>query len=412
MLTSSSPGLSGQFQRSFTSLKRRPPIHPPGVGRGVGASGRHSPSHGSIGQAAGDIGVRGREPGPTDTVPALLTPGEGVLTRGAMGLLPRGSVEAMNALAARRNGGTLPLPGKRFRGAMKMEGGGEVRGPTVEINPHARRPLDDRLLSLLERLREASEFGDVQDATQRRGVNLGQYGQPLRLQGGGEVPGIGYVSKAQQDPVWQDIQLQAPRIDITQLKSKAAMQGIDPKTISSVLQLFGSGYGSGLSANYARAGSPTPVYGQSGYPSAIPVQGYGIGGMVGEPIEFPEANMSPQYTYAPSMEIGGAINPAYPSPPTPTPVAPIAQAGSPADLGDFGGTVGTPAPYSGIVPGYYGPTSGLNFIGSYFNPGGGGWQNATGNYGSGAYSGGLTGPAGWGLMVGGGGGGSHPIAKL
>jgi hypothetical protein len=98
------------------------------------------------------------------------------------------------------------------------------------------------------------------------------------------------VSQSQQDPAWQEVSLNAPHIDIGKLKSSAQNQGISPSTISSVLNLIkqtGGGLSNAQSGFYSAAGSSTPVYGESGYPSAIPVSGYAGGGEITGPNTIP-----------------------------------------------------------------------------------------------------------------------------
>jgi hypothetical protein len=184
-----------------------------------------------------------------------------------------------------------------------MQSGGEARGPVVEINPRG-RDREEAALSLLDRLELGRGQGDVGDAVYRGGAVLPpatMRRNPLMLAYGGEVSpttgGIGYVSQAQQDPAWQAVQLSAPSVDISKLKNSAQNQGISPSTIQSVMALLNQsgayGKGGGLTGAqagyYGAAGSSTPVYGESGYPSAIPVSGYATGGGVGY------ADAPPQY---------------------------------------------------------------------------------------------------------------------
>ena len=109
----------------------------------------------------------------------------------------------------------------------------------------------------------------------------------------------------------------------------------------------------------------------------------GLGGLGG--IDFPAANMAPQFTNAPSMEAGGALNPAFPSSATAGPPIQQALPAVAAALGD--GAAATPvvptsamlrmnAPspfYTGYGPGGFGQPStaigGLSGIGNYFEGG-------------------------------------------
>jgi hypothetical protein len=208
-----------------------------GVGGGPGGLGTATPAA----TPAADAALN--PPGPTDTVPAALTPGEGVLNRGAMNLVGRNRLDQLNAAGL----GQQPLgAGWKPPGLMQQWMGGTYPG-----------------------------FW---------GGNTPTRAQPLGMAGGGVVPGagnIGYVSPEEQDPRWQEVSLSAPGINIAALAKQADKQGISPEQVKGVLDLVNrSGAFGGLSANYARAGSPTPVYGESGYPSAIPVRGYALGGQV------------------------------------------------------------------------------------------------------------------------------------
>jgi hypothetical protein len=99
--------------------------------------------------------------------------------------------------------------------------------------------------------------------------------------GSSSTTGIGH-DDPKEHQVWQDIQYSAPQIDVSKLKAAAQQQGISGSTVQSIMSLLnqhgpsGAQYGQ-LAGNYAAAGSSTPVYGESGYPSAIPVTGYSGG---------------------------------------------------------------------------------------------------------------------------------------
>jgi hypothetical protein len=120
----------------------------------------------------------------------------------------------------------------------------------------------------------------------------------------GYAGGIGYVDPQSVDPAQQNVQLTAPSISpalLGDLKTKAAQAGISPTAFNGLLQAVMKGLNKPgqqappPSANYAAAGSPAPVYGASGYPSAIPAQGYKWGDANVEPSPIPGASQGDKF---------------------------------------------------------------------------------------------------------------------
>jgi hypothetical protein len=135
-------------------------------------------------------GPSGPSAGPTDTVPAWLTPGEAVLNRNAVQLAGRGNIDQLN----------------RMGGAMGYAGG------------------------------------------------------------------IGYVDPKDVDPIWQEIQLQAPGINVAALRQKAQQSGISSGMIRGLVQAFMK----------SRTGTPNTY--QTNAPTdlgSLQVEGYAHGGFIG-----------------------------------------------------------------------------------------------------------------------------------
>jgi hypothetical protein len=132
------------------------------------------------------------------------------------------------------------------------------------------------------------------------GQGLRGTGSGLRGYAGGteEVPGgIGTPNPSKAyDP--REVDFKAPDISgfLQAIHAEAKKQGISSSQMGQIAQSITGGlgrgaYGGDLSSAYGAAGSPSPVYGESGYPSAIPLGGYqgGISDIGYPPFLMPDA---------------------------------------------------------------------------------------------------------------------------
>ncbi len=264
----------------------------------------------------------------TDTVPAMLTPKEAVLTPSAselagrdqidrlnkvgqpydeidrqMGLPPASTVQALGSGVRAYQGGTsgasddrkelqnllneidnsgqptptpTPTPRKVSEGfdpealvgrpgyvpdSARLLGGGMSAGPAG---------LSPAMLAALLKILTASGGGTRVPVGKPETFAYGSPDIPAPQMGGG----IGYVPPQDVDPAWQQIQLSSPQLNVAALQAAAKKNGVSGSTVADILKVVQGVRGGGMAGNYARAGSPTPVFGESGYPSAIPVGGY------------------------------------------------------------------------------------------------------------------------------------------
>src|SRR5436190_11852308 len=184
-LQSAIPGIFGNQQPAPLVPGEMPPKQDPFTSGITPPGGGRSPFQRLTGTTAG----------PTDTVPAWLSPGEAVLNRNAAQMAGRGNIDYLNKLGG--------APG---------------------------------------------------------------YDQ-----------GIGYVDQKSVDPIWNEIQLQAPHIDVASLREKAQQSGISSAMIRGLLQAAFKG----KPGQYGMNTQP----GQMDWSNNI-AQGYAGGGIVEEPGTF------------------------------------------------------------------------------------------------------------------------------
>ena len=204
----------------------------------------------------------------TDSVPAMLTPGEAVLNRYAAEMFGRGKIRALNQLGSWIErmryfgavGKQLSRPSERGynRGTEKVKGG--------------------------KKMRKRERF------------------MPMRncQSGSSMVRPIGYVSPEQEDPKWQQVQFQGGLnlADIAKLKEGSRQKGISSQTVSDIMRLLGSlgkAYGGGAGAgDYFGSGYGAMGAAQSqlgGVPlSWSPVAGYQGGDDFVEPDDLFDPN--------------------------------------------------------------------------------------------------------------------------
>lgn len=176
----------------------------------------------------------------TDTVPAMLTPGEAVLTPPAAEAIGRGNIRALNEAS---NKGLLNSKPIHKQAAPHMMAGGGQSG-RAQSPPAGRKRRNEPFM-------------------------------PQMLQHGTEeLHPIGYVSPEMVDPVWQDVQLKGGLSldELQRLKQATQKKGSNAQDVSSVLSvlnqsgIFNRGtpyYGAG--SNVSQALGPAMEQAWAGY---------------------------------------------------------------------------------------------------------------------------------------------------
>lgn len=162
---------------------------------------------------------QGQTTSTSDTVPAWLTPKESVLTPGASDALGRGTINSLNN---QYPPGRTP-PGQAVTG---FDRGGIVP-------PFVQNKVQNAMQNHPWMQRYAPQQV-AQHYMQRRG---GGMQAPMGYEGG-----IGYVPPSSVDPAWQNVNLQAPGMNIGALKDLAAQSRLSPQAISGLLQAVAQAY--------------------------------------------------------------------------------------------------------------------------------------------------------------------------
>ncbi len=163
---------------------------------------------------------QGQGKGTTDTVPAWLTPGEGVLTPGAASAVGRGNITNLNS--------QYPPSGNKTGQAVTGYQMGTPQVPPGIVPPFA--------------MARAQQYQAGHPWSQR--YSPGQVAQHWQQRQGapGYEGGIGYVPQSSIDPAWQQVNLQAPGMNISALKDLAAQSRLSPTAISGLLQAVAQAY--------------------------------------------------------------------------------------------------------------------------------------------------------------------------
>jgi hypothetical protein len=251
---------------------------PPGLAR-LKAAGQGPYKAGGPGL---DVDWRVRA-GSTDSVPAMLTPGEAVLNRGAARMVGRPVIDRLNEAGMPEafapsiyNEGSRGREGNVFpsllgEGTSKVKGEKEV--PSVEVNageyPFSYDPSKSRnfwINQLPDWLVEYLATVRGREGRRPAPADITPF-DPVRLQGGtGNVIGIGEVAPDELSTDWKQFQFA-----VDKLRKEAEKSGVDTAQIAGLLKTaLGAYQGAQGGHGYGQVQAGYPL-GQSGYPAALPV---------------------------------------------------------------------------------------------------------------------------------------------
>ncbi len=159
----------------------------------------------------------GQGKGTSDTVPAWLTPGEGVLNTGAAQLMGRNNIDQLNRTGQAVTGFQM----------------GTGRVPPF---------IQNRVQNAMANHPFMQNFTPGQVAQHWIQRRQGGPGGGMSPMASGYEGGIGYVPPSSVDPAWQNINLQAPGMNIGALQQLAAQSRLSPTAISGLLQAVAQAY--------------------------------------------------------------------------------------------------------------------------------------------------------------------------
>ncbi len=233
---------------------------PPQAGQLGSASGQMAwPQPGEIPPGSKDPGItppfswppQGQGKGTTDTVPAWLSPGEGVLTPGAASAVGRGNITNLNS--------QYPPSGNKTGQAVTGYQMGTPQVPPGIVPPFA--------------IARAQQYQSGHPWAQR--YSPGAVAQHWQQRQGtpGYEGGIGYVPQSSIDPAWQNINLQAPGINIGALQQLAQNSRLSPTAISGLLAAVANAYKKKQAMGQG-VDSSSGVYGLASSPGVNAPTGY------------------------------------------------------------------------------------------------------------------------------------------